>query len=194
MIDQFAYQRSYLINVGDEKGEILERAIRDTRPRLILELGTYCGYSGLRIYRSMPADARLVSVEVNPANAEIARGVWAHAGLDGRATVVVGSLGDGGATAGRLEAEHGFQPGSLDFTFIDHDKNAYLPDLQTILDREWLHPGSVVVADNLKIPGAPAYRSFMREHEGRDWRTVEHLAHAEYQTLFKDLVLQSHYQ
>jgi catechol O-methyltransferase len=33
----------------------------------------------------------------------------------------------------------------------------------------------------------------MREHEGRDWRTVEHEAHVEYQSVIKDLVLESEY-
>jgi catechol O-methyltransferase len=42
--------------------------------------------------------------------------------------------------------------------FIDHDKDAYLPDLQRIGAEGWLHPGSVVVADNVRFPGAPAYR------------------------------------
>ena len=32
-------------------------------------------------------------------------------------------------------------PAQLDLLFIDHDKSAYLPDLQSILDRGWLHPG-----------------------------------------------------
>ena len=50
-----------------------------------------------------------------------------------------------------------------------------------------------VVADNVKFPGAPDYRDYMREHEGRDWRTTEHETHLEYQTLFKDLVLESEY-
>ena len=54
-IDRFAYKRSYLINVGDEKGEILDRAIATAQPKLLLELGTYVGYSALRTVRAMPA-------------------------------------------------------------------------------------------------------------------------------------------
>ncbi|MDQ1322397.1 MAG: catechol O-methyltransferase, partial [Actinomycetota bacterium] len=72
-------------------------------------------------------------------------------------------------------------------------KNAYLADLLTIVDRGWLHPGSIVVADNVKIPGSPKYRAFMREQQGRHWRTVEHHTHVEYQTLIPDLVLESEY-
>jgi catechol O-methyltransferase len=193
VVDDFAYHRSFLINVGDEKGAILDAAIRRTQPRRLLELGTYCGYSGLRAARMMLEGSRLVSIEFNADNAAIARRVWDHAGIGEKLTVVVGTLGDGGATIERLETEHDFAGGSLDFVFIDHDKSAYLPDLRRILDHGWLHPGSVVVADNIKQPGVPDYREFMQAEEGRGWRTTEHETHVEYQSLLKDLVLESEY-
>jgi catechol O-methyltransferase len=192
-IDTFCYEQSYMINVGDEKGEILDAAVRRADPRLVLELGTYCGYSALRIARMMSAGARLVSVELNAANAAIARRIWDHAGVGDRLTVVVGMLGDGGATVERLESEHGLTEGSVDLLFIDHDKKAYLPDLRLIIGRRWLHTGSVAVADNVKLPGAPRYRAYMKEAEGTKWRSVEHSTHAEYQTLLKDIVMESDY-
>ena len=191
-IDEFCYGRSIMMNVGDEKGEILDAAIRRTDARLLLELGTYCGYSALRTARVMPEGARLCSVEFSPANAGIARRILAHAGVGDEVTVVVGTLADGGDTISRLEGEHGFGEGSLDFVFIDHDKAAYLPDLERIVERRWLRPGAVVVADNVKFPGAPEYREHMRAH-GDAWRTTEHETHLEYQTLLKDLVLESEY-
>lgn len=193
VIDDFCYRRSVMMNVGDEKGEILDRAVARVHPRRLLELGTYCGYSALRIARVMPEEARLYSVEPVEANADIARRIWDHADVGSRLTVVVGRLADGGKTLDRLESEHGFGDGTLDFVFVDHDKAAYLPDLERILSRGWLHPGSVVVADNIKVPGAPAYRSYMRAQEGKTWRTIEHDAHVEYQSLIKDLVLESQY-
>jgi catechol O-methyltransferase len=192
-VDEFCYQQSFMINVGDEKGALLDAAIERCKPRQLLELGTYCGYSALRTARVMPDDGHLYSVEFLPANAEIARRVLAHAGVPDRVTVVVGSLGDGGRTAELLEGEHGFGAGTLDFVFLDHDKDAYLPDLQLIESRGWLHPGSVVVADNVKFPGAPKYRAYLQAQEGRTWRTVEHRTHAEYQTMIKDVVLESDY-
>jgi catechol O-methyltransferase len=192
-IDEFGYGHSYLINVGDEKGEILDQAIRAAAPSLLLELGTYCGYSAVRTARAMPAGAHLVSIEFNPANAAIARRIIDHAGVGDRATVVEGSLADHGTTIAALEHDHGFAPGALDFVFIDHAKELYLPDLHRILERGWLHAGSVVVADNVKFPGVPDYREYMKEQEGADWRTVEHATHVEYQSLLKDLVLESEY-
>jgi catechol O-methyltransferase len=133
VIDEFCMNRSVLINVGDEKGEILDRAVRRASPQLLLELGTYCGYSALRMARVMPAGARVLSIEFLAANAQIAQRIWDHAGIGDQLTVVIGTLGDGGATVDRLKTEHGVGPGSVDFVFIDHDKAAYLPDLALIL-------------------------------------------------------------
>jgi catechol O-methyltransferase len=192
-IDEFCMNRSVMINVGDEKGEILDRAVRRASPHLVLELGTYCGYSALRIARVMPADARLCSLEFSPANAAIARRIWDHAGIGDQLTVVVGTLGDGGGTIDRLKTEHGFGEGKVDFVFVDHDKAAYLPDLERILGEGWLHPGSIVVADNVRFPGAPQYRAYLEGEQGKTWDTIEHDTHVEYQSLIKDLVLESAY-
>jgi catechol O-methyltransferase len=191
VIDDYSRNQAYLINVGDEKGEILDAAVRKAAPSLILELGTYCGYGALRLARSAPA-ARVYSVELIAANADIARRVLAHAGVGDRVTVVVGQL-EAGETRRHLRDDCGFAEGALDFVFLDHDKEAYLPDLLRIEEEGWLHPGSVVVADNIKFPGAPAYHSHMKEAEGLSWRTVEHATHVEYQTMMKDLVLESTY-
>ncbi len=193
VIDDFCMTRSAMINIGDEKGEILDRAVRRASPSGLLELGTYCGYSGLRMARVMAPDARLYSLEFSPANADIARRIWDHAGVGDRLTVIVGTLGDGGTTIDRLRDKFGLGDGAVDFAFLDHDKDAYLPDLERILEQRWLHPGSIVVADNVKFPGAPKYRAFLEAAEGKTWRTIEHDTHVEYQSLLKDLVLESEY-
>jgi catechol O-methyltransferase len=192
-IDEFCYRQSFMMNVGDEKGELLDAAIQRAQPARLLELGTYCGYSALRTVRVMPDGAHLHSIEFNAANAEVADRILAHAGVADRVTVVVGTLGDGGDTISALESEHGFGERSLDFVFVDHDKDEYLPDVERILERGWLRPGAVVVADNVKFPGAPGYRDYMREHEGGLWRTTEHETHVEYQSIIRDLVLESEY-
>ena len=193
VIDEFCMNRSVMINVGDEKGEILDRAVRRASPQLLLELGTYCGYSALRMARVMPAGARLCSIEFSPANAAIARRIWDHAGIGDQLTVVVGTLGDGGSTIDRLRTEHGFGEGTVDFVFVDHDKAAYLRTSSASSSERWLHPGSIVVADNVRFPGAPEYRAYLEAQEGKTWRTIEHDTHVEYQSLIKDLVLESEY-
>ncbi len=191
-IDKFAYEKSILINVGDEKGQLLDAAVRRADPALVLELGTYCGYGALRIARAAP-NAKVFSVELAEANAANARQIWAHAGVNDRVTCVVGTIGDGGRTLDVLADQHGFRSGALDFVFLDHDKDAYLNDLQSLLNRGWLHPGSIAVADNVGFPGAPKYREYMRQQQGKLWQTMEHKAHLEYQSLVPDLVLESDY-
>lgn len=191
-IDKFAYEKSILINVGDEKGRFLDAAVRRADPAVALELGTYVGYGALRIARAAP-QAKVYSVELAEANAANARRIWAHAGVADRVTCVVGTVGDGGRTLDALAAEHGFAAGALDFVFLDHDKDAYLDDLHSIMARGWLRPGAIVVADNVRVPGAPKYRAYMRQQQGKRWNTVEHKAHLEYQSLVSDLVLESEF-
>lgn len=191
-IDRFAYTRSFLVNIGDEKGKLLDAAVRRSNPRLALELGTYCGYSALRIARIAPT-AHVFSVEFSAANAEVAQRIWTHAEVADRITCLVGTIGDSGRTLSRLQTDYGFAPGALDLLFIDHDKAAYLPDLLAIVERGWLHRGSIVIADNVGFPGSPRYRAYMRDQQHERWQTTEHHTHVEYQTLVPDLVFESEF-
>ena len=115
-----------------------------------LELGTYCGY-GARCASPRPRARGVVSVELSASNAEVAQRIWEHAGVADRVRCVVGTIGDSGATLNWLQNEYGCGEGAVDLLFIDHDKNAYLADLQSIVGRG-LHRGSIVVADNVGIP------------------------------------------
>ena len=190
--DWYAYHKSLLINVGDVKGEILDAAVKRADPAVVLELGTYCGYSALRIARAAPS-AHVYSVELSAENADLARRIWSHAGVGDRITCLVGTLDDA-ETMRRLDAAIGESPGgTADFVFIDHDKRSYVADLQAIAANGWLHPGSIVLADNVGYPGAPRYRRYMRRNEGVQWRTRAHRAHAQYQSLIPDLVLESEF-
>lgn len=189
-IDDYALHRKFLMNVGAEKGHILDGVIERARPLRVLEIGAYIGYSALRIARKLPPGGHLYSVELNHDNAAIARRMLEHAGASDKVTFVAGALGDGGATVARLE-QLGFAAGSLDVVFLDHHKEAYLPDLERILQAGWLKPGAVVMADNIGRPGAPKYKAYMAKQEGIRFRTERHRTHVEYQTLIPDLVLTS---
>lgn len=62
-----------------------------------------------------------------------------------------------------LAEKYEFSEGCLDFVFFDHWKDVYLDDLQRLVDRGLLQPGTIVVADNVGFPGAPKYRTYMKE-------------------------------
>lgn len=62
-------------------GAILDSIVVEMSPSTALELGTYCGYSTVRISRLLPQATRLITVEMNPECAHVARKVISHAGL-----------------------------------------------------------------------------------------------------------------
>ena len=107
--------------------------------RKILEIGGLAGYSGVWLARSLPANGRFISLEINPRHAAIARATFAEAGLSDRTEVRVGPALDLLPT---LVPEAPF-----DLVFIDADKGnspQYL-DWAITLSRV----GSLIVADNV---------------------------------------------
>lgn len=175
-IDRFAARR-FLMNVGREKGSILEEALHTSSAQRVLELGCYCGYSAVRIGRLLQArGGSLISIEKSPDFARWARRVVDHAGLSDTVEIRVGT-----AAARIPELE-----GPFDVVFIDHWKDAYLPDLQELEALGLLADGAVVVADNVGIferTLAP-YLDHVR-HSGK-YRSVHHVTHMEYSDTIRD--------
>ena len=62
-------------------GTILDSVVCEVSPGSALELGTYCGYSTVRIARLLPPGTKLITVEFNPDFAKVARQVIEFAGL-----------------------------------------------------------------------------------------------------------------
>jgi catechol O-methyltransferase len=152
------------MNVGDVKGKILDAEFDAVAPKRVVELGAYCGYSAVRMAARMArggtgSDApRLVSIELNPAYAAVARAVIAHAGLSEIATVVVGTAAE---VLPGLCAAH-FGGARADFVFFDHWKDAYAPDARVLLEHSVLRDGGVLLADNVIYPGAPEFLELVR--------------------------------
>lgn len=63
-------------------GLILDRLLKELSPLTVLELGTHCGYTAVRIARSLPLGARLYSVEMDERNAHVAEKIIRLAGFD----------------------------------------------------------------------------------------------------------------
>jgi catechol O-methyltransferase len=83
-IDEFCATGSMMFSIGPEKGAILDWVVKRVPPRIVPELGTYCGYSALRMGRLLAQGGRIISLEMNADNARLARQVWQHAGIDER--------------------------------------------------------------------------------------------------------------
>lgn len=156
-IDTFCSKVEWAMNIGDKKGEILDAVVLETRPRYVLELGTYCGYSTLRIARLLPPGARLITIEMNPHYAQVARELFQHAGLDTQVELLVGSSS---ALIPQLKKKLDIE--TFDLVFIDHWKVSYLPDTKLLEESGLLRAGSVLLADNVTCPGAPDYLKYVR--------------------------------
>jgi len=127
------------IQIDAAQGRLLQVLLTAVGARRVLELGTLGGYSAIWMARALPADGRLISLEINPAHADFARRYIERAGLASKVEIRVGSALD---ILPSLTAEAPF-----DLVFIDADKPPYPRYLQWALDLT--RPGSIIVADNV---------------------------------------------
>ncbi|MGG1552993.1 O-methyltransferase [Paenibacillus ferrarius] len=128
-------------DVSPSQGKLLQLLIQMKGAKRILEIGTLGGYSTIWMARALPADGRLVTLELDPHQAEIAQ---ANLQLAGLASKVELRVGDALAQLAELEAE-GTQP--FDFIFIDADKPNNPHYLKWAL--AFSRPGTVILGDNV---------------------------------------------
>lgn len=131
--------RSFIPIIGPNKGKILEDAVRERKPKLVLEIGTLVGYSAILMARLLPKGGRIICIEIDGNSAEIARRNIEKAGFSNKIEVMVG---DAKRVIPRLNE-------FFDLVFIDASKEEYLTYLKLVEGK--LRSGSVVVADNAGI-------------------------------------------
>ena len=146
-------ETSWMMNMGKEKGELLEEAFR-TKKR-ILEIGTFLSYSTMRIARSMPADARLLTVEIDSDNYKAAREIMERALPES----VLKRVEAVNAPADKIISQ---RTKPFDAVLMDHWKADYAKDLEALVKRGLLQDGALVVADNVLFPGAPELLDYLR--------------------------------
>ena len=108
----------------------------------MLEVGTLGGYSAIWLGRALPEDGELVSIELDPAHAAIAREALADAGLENRCTVIEGK---------GLDVMGTLTP-AFDMVFLDANKDHYPAYLKQAI--RLTRPGGLIVADNVVREGA----------------------------------------
>lgn len=134
------------INVAPNQGRLLAFLARMQRARRILEIGTLGGFSTIWMARALPGDGRLISLEVDPKHAEVARANIENAGVGDVVDVIVGPALE---TLPKLAADGA---GPFDMIFIDADKpnNAGYFTWAVELSR----PGTLIIVDNVVRGGA----------------------------------------
>ncbi len=153
------------IGVSPPQGKLLQLLARLQAAGAILELGTLAGYSTIWLARALPADGRLVTVELKQQYADVARTNLQRAGVAERVQQRVGPAAE---VLEQLREEGG---SPFDMVFIDADKARTPEYFQQCL--QLVRPGALVVVDNAVRDGElanqrtddPGVRGMRRLHK-----------------------------
>ena len=133
------------IDVSPAQGKLLHMLVRIAGARRVLEVGTLGGYSTAWMARALPDGGQVVTLEIEPRCAEVARRNLQQAGVANRVEIRLGPALD---SLNRMVEEG---EGPFDFVFLDADKenNANYLRLALALSR----PGTVILCDNVVRDG-----------------------------------------
>ena len=147
-----------MMNVGQDKGKIVTDLIQETKPRIMVELGGYCGYSTILFGAAVRENGgeKYYSLERSPKFAKNIKKLVEFAGLNDFVEVLVGSSDEG------LKTLHSRGLKTIDMMFLDHYKPAYTTDLKLCENLELVKKGTVLAADNVIYPGNIPYLEYVR--------------------------------
>ncbi|MEX2230567.1 MAG: O-methyltransferase [Cyclobacteriaceae bacterium] len=126
---------------GQLQGRVLSMISCMIRPRVILEIGTYTGYSALCLAEGLHENGKLITIDINEELHDRVSGYFREAGLDDRIDCRIGD-----ATQIIPEIAERF-----DLVFIDADKENYARYFDLVIDRVNLH--GFILADNVLWSG-----------------------------------------
>lgn len=180
----FASQRAYMKLAGGVKRRLLERIAKESPPGVVVELGTYVGYSSSAIALargghsigpagrgevvSAEQPPSVLTVELDPVNAVVARCYVALAGLAAEVEVWAGSSAD---AAHYVRQRFGAR--SVAMVFMDHRGSIFHEDLLSFEALDLLADDARVVCDNVLKPGAPRLLWHLTQSPSYDCEIVE---------------------
>ncbi len=126
------------VHIRPEEGYLLHLLLRMIGARRVVEIGTLAGYSGTWIARALPSDGHLITLELSPDHAEVARAMFVQTGVADRVEVRVGRALD---LLPNLPVNDPY-----DAVFMDADRPNYPAFLGWAL--EHVRPGGLILAHN----------------------------------------------
>lgn len=138
---------------GHLQGRLLKMIVRMIRPRNILEVGTFSGYSAICMAEGLDDGGRVYTFEINDEMEDFARQWIEGSAVAGR---IVFSIGDANAEAPRLGIE-------FDMAFIDGDKRTYIEAYEMALGV--VRHGGFILADNTLWDGHVVDRAYDRDKQ-----------------------------
>jgi predicted O-methyltransferase YrrM len=136
----------HIMAVPPEQGQLLGFLVGLTSATTVLEVGVFTGYSTLAMARALPPGGRLIACDFSEEWVDIGRPFWERAGVADRIQL---ELRPAVQTLDALLADGA--AGTVDFAFIDADKESYPLYYERCL--ELLRPGGLMVIDNVLLAG-----------------------------------------
>lgn len=158
---------------GPLQGRLLSLIAQLTRPKAILEIGTYTGYSALCLSEGLTQDGVLHTIDRNP---ELRALQQKYFDRSGKGSQIIAHLGDATEILPGLEQK-------FDLIFIDADKSNYLNYLQLVTPM--LNSGGLLISDNVLWSGKVTQKV---KADDLDTKVLQEFnqqlkAHPEYQTV-----------
>ncbi len=124
--------------IGPLEGALLKLLVALIGARRVLEVGLFTGYSALTMAEALPDDGKVISCDINPRTAAIARSFFARSPHGGKVDIRLGPA---------LDTLHALPAGApFDLVFLDADKENYAAYYDLALPL--LRAGGLLVADN----------------------------------------------
>ncbi len=140
---------------GHLQGRFLSLISHLIKPELILEIGTYTGYSALCLAEGLSETGKLVTIDNNPERDEIVKRYIGLAGMEGR---IIPMIGDAHDLIPLIE-------GTFDIVFIDADKSSYSDYFDLVIDR--IRKGGIILSDNVLWSGKVVETLKSNDHDTR---------------------------
>ena len=134
---------------GSDVGSLLNILVQTVNGKKALEIGTFTGYTALKIASALPKDGKLICCDLSADWTNIGRPYWTEAGVAGRIDLQIAPALQ---TLNNLIAQG--EEATFDFAFIDADKTGYDSYYEACL--KLLRPGGLIVLDNMLWDGAVA--------------------------------------
>lgn len=137
------------MQISPEQGQLMDWLVRALGVRRAFEVGTFTGYSSLRVALALPAEGHLLCCDVDAGYTALAREAWAEAGVADKVELVLAPAAD--TLRARLDAG---EAGAYDLGFVDADKPGYATYVE--LAHALLRPGGALLIDNVLWSGKVA--------------------------------------